>query len=75
MDEQNIRHVPLFQEIMKLLEPKIATEIVNKKNKMRKEVEKETEQNPMFNFDFDEVFKFDDLSAEEEEVEEKKKFF
>ncbi len=43
MDEQNIRHVPLFQEIMKLLEPKIATEIVNKKNKMRKEVEKETE--------------------------------
>ena len=29
----------------------------------------------MFNFDFDEVFKFDDLSAEEEEVQEKKKFF
>ena len=49
------------------MEPKIATEIVNKKNKMRKEVEKETDQNPMFNFDFDEVFKFDDLSAEEEE--------
>jgi hypothetical protein len=46
----------------------ILTDIeVNKKNKMRKEVEKETDQNPMFNFDFDEVFKFDDLSAEEEE--------
>ena len=43
MDEQNIRVVPLFEELIELLEPKIATEIVNKKNKMKKEVEKEIE--------------------------------
>ena len=43
MDEQNIRVVPLFEELIELLEPKIQTEIVNKKNKMKKEVEKEIE--------------------------------